>query len=113
MTNPKEERRKSLPRNRVLLSGKLVFDNCARTVDCTIHNKTTKGAQVKLASAEPIPARVYLIDVKNGLAIDCHVSWVRPTELGLKFLKSFDLRPETNDGELKGLRRIWMGLAAR
>jgi hypothetical protein len=113
MTDPTPERRRTLPRVRTLLTGKLVFDNGARSVDCIIRDKTGVGARVKLKSAEPIPSHVYLIDIKNGMALDSDVRWIKPLELGLTFLGAHDLREDVKLPALKAVRRIWMELAAR
>ncbi|MET0547403.1 MAG: PilZ domain-containing protein [Caulobacterales bacterium] len=109
----KPERRKVAPRSRALLSGKLVFDNANQTMDCLIRDVTKDGAKVKMTSAVRVPSRVFLIDIKRALGIDCHVIWARPPELGLKFLKSHNLQEESSDPQIRGLRRIWVELAAR
>lgn len=109
----KPDRRKAPPRSRALLSGKLVFDNANQSIDCTIRDLTQRGAKVKISTVTPLPSHLYLIDIKRGLAFESEVIWSRPPELGLKFLKSHNLQEDLNSPLLKGMRRIWVELAAR
>ncbi len=107
------EQRRSQRRERVLLSGKIVFDDCARTIDCTIRDRATLGANVRLASAIALPESVYLIDIKNGLVFDATVTWTRAKDLGLNFTTSHRLDVEEVSAGLRSLRQIWVELAVR
>jgi hypothetical protein len=102
-------------RQRVLLAGKLVYGDADLTLDCGIRNLSRRGARVRLNGAQALPNEVHLIELRNGKAFDCIVTWRRTPEFGLKFIKSYEL-PETVADEQKTmskLKRIWVENAAR
>ncbi len=103
------EQRKS-ERRRVLLAGKLVYGETDMTLDCGIRNLSRRGARIRLAGAAAVPNEVKLIELRTGTAFDCIVTWRRTPELGLKFIKSYEL-PESVAAEQKtvsALKRIWL-----
>jgi hypothetical protein len=109
----KKDSRRGGPRQRVLLAGKIVFDNGARSFDCTIRDLTETGAKVKMEGADLLPSTVFLIDMKRGLGIESRVAWIRPPEAGLAFLKSHDLRNPSEDPTTRTMHRLWLERMAR
>ncbi len=100
------------PRTRTFLKGKLVHDGGAFTVDCAIHDLSDGGAKVILAKRQALPADLYLIVPKMGVAHEAKIVWQKFPARGLKFSKTYAM-----DGALpdvaKFLRRLWIDLCAR
>ncbi len=109
---PAKAEHRAAPRRRVLLQGKIVYGPTNITLDCAIRNLSRSGARVRLASATPLPAEVKLVEIKDGMAFDCHVVWRAMPEFGLAFTRAYDLARDTRP-ELRPLRRIWIDNAAR
>lgn len=107
---PDEQRRSS--RQRVLLSGRMVYGQENLTLDCAIRDVSESGARVRVTSPVALPSRVWLIEVRSGLAYDCELAWRRVPEFGLKILARHDLRKNT-EPELMVLKRVWVESAAR
>jgi hypothetical protein len=95
-------------RRRVLFGGKIVFDQAARSIDCTIRDVSETGAQVRLAGFELLPETVHLIELRRGLAHEAKVAWVRPPHVGLLFLKSHPLAEAAPGSQLELMRRLWL-----
>jgi hypothetical protein len=100
------EQRKA-PRKPVLLTSKLVFDNGAHVVDCTIRDISATGARVAVAPGRSIPGELYLLDLANRMAYLATVVSERANGYGLKFSKTLKLSDVTAP-ELRYLKRIWM-----
>jgi len=92
--------------------GKIVFDDAARSLDCTIRDISDSGARVRWAGGELLPPEVHLIEVRRGLAFRARVAWARGAELGLTFLETHDLN-QASSPALRAMRRIWMEHVAR
>jgi two-component system cell cycle response regulator len=107
---PDEQR--TVRRRRVLLAGRLVYGDAHLTQDCAIRDLSEGGARIRLSSPVPLPAQVWLIEVRSATAFCCEVAWRRAPEFGLRFLERHDLTTETAP-ELKPLKRIWIESAAR
>jgi hypothetical protein len=99
--------RRSAPRRRVLLAGKLVFGEAQMTLECTIGDLSAQGARLRLASAEPLTDPIWLIDLTNGLCYRSRQIWRQEGKVGLAFSDYHDLR--TASAELPPiLRRLWV-----
>jgi len=88
---PPVEGRKS-PRRRVLLRGKVLYNEGAFTVDCRIRDMSDGGARILLPDGQVIPTRVILLDMRDRIAYECEVAWFRAPEYGVKFLQKYSLR---------------------
>jgi hypothetical protein len=91
----------------VLLGGKLVYGQSDFSVDCTIRDLTETGARVRLGASILIDDRVWLINLRAGLAFWSTVAWRSPPDLGLQFLEQIDLK-EPISGPNHHLRRLWI-----
>ena len=100
---PIVEARKS-PRKRVILGGKVVYNEGGFSQDCRIRDVSDGGARVVLSPGSVIPTRVVLIDTRNAVAYEAEVIWMKAPEFGLKFLTKHSLRGHlpTQLGYLKG-----------
>ena len=104
--HPASEHR-AAARQRVLLSGKLVYGEADLTADCAIRDLSEHGAKVRISGPVALPSRLHLIEVKTGRVFDCEIAWRRMPEVGLKFLGSHNL-VDNDARELRLLKRIWL-----
>jgi len=79
-------------RKRVILGGKIVYNEGSYTYDCRIRDLSEGGARVVLAAGLIIPTHVVLIDTRNGIAYVSEVVWLKAPEFGLKFISTHSLR---------------------
>ena len=100
------------PRQRVLLSGRLVFGESDHTVDCLIRDLSRVGAKVRLAGVLAMPPEVWLIELKSGVAFEARVAWRRLPDIGLQFISTHNLS-DPLDARARSLRRIWVEAVAR
>ena len=99
-------------RQRVLLPGKIVFEQARRTVDCMIRDLSPEGARLRLLGPEMLPDCFYVIDFRQGAAFEAVVEWRRPSELGVKFGRGHRLQ-DAQSLEMRTMRQIWMEHVAR
>ncbi|HEY0302063.1 MAG TPA: PilZ domain-containing protein [Rhizomicrobium sp.] len=92
-------------RKRVLFGGKIVHDDGAFSLDCTIRDLSDAGARITLGNRVSIPAEVYLIDLRAGVAYRAQVAWRRTPNFGLRFVERIDLAAAP--AELAYLARLW------
>jgi len=78
-------------RRRAPMSAKLTDLKGQFVVDCTVRDISVVGAQVALPNGQPIPEKVFLIDLTNRIAYKCHVPWWRPQSAGLAFQETHKL----------------------
>ncbi len=95
------------PRRRTLLSGKLVFEAGARSIDCLIRDMSESGAKIRLPGPELLPSQLWLIEMSGGVAHQCHITWRHQQELGLEFERSESLKGAV-PADLTALRRLWV-----
>jgi hypothetical protein len=88
---PPIEGRKA-PRKRVLLGAKIIYNDGSYSVDCRIRDLSDTGARVVLSASSIIPARVVLLDIRNSIAYEAEVVWMKSPEFGLRFLSKHLLR---------------------
>lgn len=88
---PIAEGRRS-PRKRVILGGKIVYNEGIYTYDCRIRDLSQGGARVVVAAGLIIPTHVVLIDTRAGIAYEAEVMWMKAPEFGLKFLSTHSIR---------------------
>ena len=88
---PVVEARKT-PRKRVILGGKVIYNEGQFTTDCRIRDLSDGGARVVLAPGIVIPTRVVLVDTRNGIAYEAEVAWMKAPEFGLRFLTTQPIR---------------------
>ncbi len=79
------------PRVPALLQGKLVYGENLLTLDVTIRNWSAKGARVRLPTQAPLPAEIFLLNVRERTAYRAKVAWRRHPDIGVVFLSEIDL----------------------
>jgi hypothetical protein len=102
----KKADQRSHARQRVLLSGRLVYGEAALTADCAIRDITPGGARVRIHSPVALPSRLQLIEVRTGRAFDCEIAWRRMPDIGLRFLGAYDLTRDDAEAPTI-LKRVW------
>ena len=105
------ERRPSR-RNRVLLSGVIVFDEGRRSIACAIRNLSEKGASVTMPKNSHFPSRFYLINVRDRMIYQAKVIWCGESDAGVVFEETIPLA-DGLDPALGFLKQIWLVHAAR
>ena len=95
------------PRQRVVLSGKIVFGLPEMTLDCAVSDLSDTGARVRLEGPEPLRDPIYLIVVRQGLAFLAREAWRTGSVVGLEFSRRFDLANQTSEAP-RLVRQIWV-----
>ncbi len=103
--------RRSRPRNRVLLAGKIVYGS-GFTADCAIRDLSSSGACLRLPENQALPSDFYLIVVRAGSAHRARTTWTRYPLAGLAFESSHQLNNDT-PAHLLGLKTLWSALGPR
>ncbi len=99
-------------RRLTLLAGKLVYGDHQLTLDCSIRDCSDRGARVRLFAAEPLPGRVWFLNLSGGLAYEAQIVWRRYPDVGLAFLEKLDLAGlDTPEGRV--IRRLMIEAAPR
>jgi hypothetical protein len=101
---PRVERRPK-PRKRVLLGGRIVYSNGDHYFDCAIRDLSETGARIAISRGQPIPANVFLIEMRDRKVHEAKVVWNNGREVGLNFVRSFALAGIT-DPNLAYLKRL-------
>ena len=79
-------------RKRVILGAKVLYNEGAFSLDCRIRDISDGGARIVLSASSIIPTRVVLVDVRNSIAYEAEVVWLKAPEFGLRFLAKHSLR---------------------
>lgn len=53
-------------------------------VSCLILDRSARGLKIRMDRALSLPARVIVIDLDQGVAIEAEVAWSKGNEAGLK-----------------------------
>jgi hypothetical protein len=99
-----EQDRRTAVRIQTQRSGKVLCG--AFAWDCVIRDLSSSGARVQMLSSNAPPGKVQLVDLAAGLAHDVTVAWQRERELGLRIVRTYDLRGLT-PAAAGAAKRIW------
>jgi hypothetical protein len=94
-------------RQRAYLGAKLVYGDGAFTLDCVVRDITLNGARVRLPEGQAVPDKVFLVELRSGIAYEAQVTWKRHPEIGLKFVHQHGLS-EASGPHLMILKRLWL-----
>jgi hypothetical protein len=100
-----EQDRRTAVRIQTQRSGKVLCG--AFAWDCVIRDLSSSGARVQMLSSSAPPGKVQLVDLAAGLAHDVTVAWQRERELGLRIVRTYDLRGLT-PAAAGAAKRIWL-----
>ena len=104
--------RRRVRRSRVLLRGKLVFDEGALSTDCIVRDLSVWGARVRLGTELLLRDTMYLIESQNCVAHEARRVWKNGYDLGLQFTGRRDL-DIASAPQFRIMREIWVELRAR
>ena len=102
---PKPAERRPNRRQRVLLSGLVVYAHGAHCFNCSIRNLNALGARVSIAKRHAVPAKFFLINLHAQMAYECRLVWNNGVQAGVAFLNAFALA-KLNDPKLMYLKRL-------
>jgi hypothetical protein len=100
------------PRKKTFLLGQLVHGNGVFTADCVVRDFSAGGAKITLAKRQVLPAELYLIVVKYGLACRSKLAWLSFPSRGLQFTDKYALETSLPE-DLMFLRQLWLGRCER
>lgn len=100
-----EHDRRAAVRIQTQRSGKVLCG--AFAWDCVIRDLSSHGARVQMLSNSAPPAQVQLVDLAAGLAHDVTVAWQRDREIGMKIVRTYDLRGLA-PAAARTAKRIWL-----
>jgi len=74
--------------------------------DCVVRDQSDTGLRIQMLSSATPPGSFQLVDLVTGYAHEAKVVWQKDRELGLKILRSHDLRGLA-PASLQTAKRIW------
>ena len=84
MENPDEAERRRLARQRVLKTGKIVFNNGSSTISCVVRNLTAIGAKLQVETILGVPEK-FSVQIMDSKVRPCRVIWKTHSEIGIEF----------------------------
>jgi PilZ domain len=100
------DNRRASRRQRVMLGGLIVSRGGAQTWDCAVRDVSETGAKIRLAPGQVIPEQCHFIQLKDGIAYDAVVEWLRLPEAGLRISNPYSLR-DSSDPKYSQMRLLW------
>ena len=101
----KPAERRPTRRQRVLLSGLVVYAHGAHCFNCTIRNLNAVGARVSIAKRHAVPSKFFLVNLHAQVAYECRLIWNDGVEAGVAFLNAYPLA-KLSDRKLMFLKRL-------
>jgi hypothetical protein len=74
--------------------------------DCIVRDQSDTGLRIQMLSGATPPSGFQLVDLATGYAHDVRVIWQKDRELGLRTIRSHDLRGLA-PAALQTAKRIW------
>jgi hypothetical protein len=102
--------RRAEQREKVVLRGRIVFDDHKSHLDCTILNESPSGAEIKLAHSRILPKSFFLVKVAACTAHRVVLVWQKGALSGLYFEQSYAL--DALPADLAFLNTHWIACAA-
>lgn len=84
--NEQASNQRIVPRLRALKGAKIIFENRATTMDCTVRNISDTGVKIAVAIPTALPEQFFL-RLEDGREYRCLVRWRKLAEFGVEFLK--------------------------
>jgi hypothetical protein len=79
------EEHRQTQRQRTLKGARIVFNDGRSTLECTVRNLSSGGAQLRIAMTLGIPD-AFELRLSDDTRHQCTVAWRKADELGVKFL---------------------------
>ena len=109
---PDAVERRRVRRRRVLLRGKLVFEEGALSTDCMVRDLSVWGAKIRLPTEILLRDDMHLIESQNCVAHEAKLIWKNGCDVGLQFIGRRDLEIASAP-KFRIMRDIWLELRAR
>jgi hypothetical protein len=81
-----DEQRRSVPRQRALKGGRIVFNHGSSSINCTIRNLSSSGAKLVVESVLGIPNEFELLLDDGTQSRLCARRWQSQEIIGVRFL---------------------------
>jgi hypothetical protein len=103
----KKPEQRSVPRQRVLYAGKIIYLGFAVQVDCTIRNVNEKGAKIFVPTdVSALPGDFYLLDVGKQSIVRAKIIWKRGNLFGVSFVSQREYVVDSPDPLIRRLRSM-------
>lgn len=76
--------RRQFPRKRVLMSGKIIFNNGYSTLSCQIRNASKEGMGLRIPNTQGIPKHVRILVDRDQSKFNADVIWRTTDSLGIR-----------------------------
>jgi hypothetical protein len=107
---PPLRERRSEPREAANTPARLFYGpGYAHWTDCVVKDRSTSGAKVQVAAIFELPARLVLLDYREGVAFVAQRRWRKGDLVGLWLEVRHDLR-DLKDPGLQEVREAWLKL---
>ena len=103
-----ERRRKS--RRRVLFGGIVAYADGRVSFDCIIRSLSMSGARIAISETAQLPAKFYLICIRDRVAYEAQLAWRDGSEAGVEFAGVVGL-PDISNPAIGFLKRVWLSAA--
>jgi hypothetical protein len=80
-----DERRKGV-RSKSLLGARIVYNNRASTIDCTVRNISPTGARLVFGGPVAAPDEFDLVISQKERTHRCRIAWRKANEIGVAFV---------------------------
>lgn len=81
-----DEHKRTSPRVRTFLKGRIIFNNRMSTMDCVVRNISSTGAKLQLTEAVTLPDLFELSIPQKGETVRAKLRWRRGEEAGVSFI---------------------------
>lgn len=78
--------RRTNARARAFMQGRIIFNNGATTLDCTVREYSDTGARIECSGAVTLPDRFELFVPRKGLTRPARIAWRRDGQIGVEFI---------------------------
>lgn len=89
-----------------MFSGALCSLDGTQCYDCTIRDMTELGAHVVVPNSPSLDAKVFLLQVRDGIAYEALVVSKERNSVSLKFVSAIPLA-SSDDPKMRWLKELW------
>ena len=83
---PQGQDRRDPPRKRTRLRcGKVLDQNGKFLIECQVHDRSPRGAHLRLVKSVAVPRHIKFFDDEHGVLVEAEVIWRKKADLGIEF----------------------------